>query len=411
MKSEKAPGQKSHSRYFSLALFLSFSLSFFLLGCGGGKRPPAPIRTGGGGVPSLPSPDRSPVRVDQAPGIRVLLKASFGSAAVEGSDLPSLQRIQAEGGKITLRDGRGLVLRSGSGFRLQPLRGSMLRLDGVPYQGVIEVFVNPLGTPVIVNELSLETYLQGVIPNELSSTGGVQLEALKALTIAARSFAFYSLGQNARRGFDVYSDNRSQVYRGTSSQQPLSNQAIDQTRGTIATYQNKPIVAFYSSTCGGLTEGYQAAFQGAHIPYLEGGAACPDSASPNSTWEEHIQVSRIQKNLDRLAGVGRLRKLVSLRKGQWGRTVEMRFVGDRGEKVLKGLDIRSALGLKSIWILALEPHHDNSGYIVEIHARGRGWGHGVGLCQTGTVELARQGWSFERILKHYYKGIDLTRRW
>ncbi len=389
----------------------SLSLFLFLLGCGGGKRPPPPVMTGGVGLPSSPLPDRTPSRVDQAPGIRVLLKASFRSVAVEGSDFPSLQRIQAEGGQITLRDESGRALRTGSGFRLNPRRGSVLRLDGVPYQGALEVFVNPLGTPVIVNELSLETYLQGVIPNELSSAAGAQLEAIKALTIAARSFASYSLGQNARRGFDVYSDNRSQVYRGTSSEQPLSNQAIQQTRGTIATYQNKPIVAFYSSTCGGLTEDYQAAFQGAHIPYLEGGAACPDSASPSSTWEEHIEVSRIQRNLDRLAGVGRLRGLVSLRKGQWGRTVEMRFVGDQGEKVLKGLDIRSALGLKSSWILALEPRRDRSGYIVETHARGRGWGHGVGLCQMGTVELARQGWGFERILKHYYKGIDLTRRW
>ena len=89
----------------------------------------------------------------------------------------------------------------------------------------------------------------------------------------------------------------------------------------------------------------------------------------------------------------------------------MRFVGDQGEKVLKGLAIRSALGLKSTWIFGLEPHYDRSGYISEIHATGRGWGHGVGLCQTGTVELSRQGWSFEKILKHYYTGITLARRW
>ena len=89
----------------------------------------------------------------------------------------------------------------------------------------------------------------------------------------------------------------------------------------------------------------------------------------------------------------------------------MRFVGDQGEKVLKGLAIRSALGLRSTWIFGLEPHYDSSGYISEIHATGRGWGHGVGLCQTGTVELSRQGWSFEKILKHYYTGITLTRRW
>ena len=390
---------------------LSLLLSLFLLGCGGGKRPLPPLVATPSGDPSSPSAASGPPEIQEAPAIRVLLKANFGSVPVEGSDLLSLRLIQAAGGKVELRSGKGRLLRSGTGFRLRPRGGSVLKLDGVPYQGAMEVFINPRGTPVIVNELNLETYLRGVVPNELSSTGAARFEAIKALTIAARTFAVSSLGQNASRGFDVYSDNRSQVYRGARSERPLANRAIDQTRGTIATYQNRAIVAFYSSTCGGLTEDYQAAFQRSRIPYLEGGARCPDSSSPFSTWEERIEVSRIQKNLNRLAGVGRLRKLVSLRKGQWGRTVEMRFVGDQGEKVLKGLQIRSALGLKSNWIVDLEPHYDHSGYIVELHAKGRGWGHGVGLCQTGTLELARQGWSFERILKHYYKGIDLARRW
>ncbi len=89
----------------------------------------------------------------------------------------------------------------------------------------------------------------------------------------------------------------------------------------------------------------------------------------------------------------------------------MRFVGTQGEKILKGLDIRSALGLRSNWITDFEVHRDASGYIVEIHAQGKGWGHGVGLCQIGAVELASRGWNFERILKHYYKGIEVVRRW
>ena len=362
-------------------------------------------------VPSPPSVAKRSVKLDEAPPIRVLLKANFGSVPIEGSDVDPLRLLQSGSGKIRLSDGKGRVLRSGSGFRLQSRKGRILKLDGVAYEGALEVFVNPLGSPVIVNELSLETYLKGVVPNELSAKDPSQLEALKALTIAARTFAFSGLDQNASRGFDLYADNRSQVYRGARSEQLLSNRAIEETWGTIATYRNQPIVAFYSSTCGGVTADYQEAFQRPGIPYLKGGAQCPDRSSPYSSWEELIQVSRIQRDLDRVAGVGRLKKLESLQKSRWGRTVEMRFVGDQGEKVLKGLAIRSALGLRSNWIFGLEPHYDRSGYISEIHATGRGWGHGVGLCQMGTVELSRQGWSSEKILKHYYTGITLARRW
>jgi len=394
---------------FCLSLFLALSL--LLVGCGGGKRTPPPTSSAPGGLPSPASVARRPVKLDEAPPIRVLLKANFGSVPVEGSDVNSLRLLQASGGKIRLADGKGRVLRSGSGFRLRSRTGRILKLDGVAYEGVLEVFVNPLGSSVIVNELSLETYLKGVVPNELSTQGASQFEALKAMTIAARTFAFSALGQNASRGFDLYSDTRSQVYRGARSEQLLSNRAIEQTRGTLAIYQNQAIVAFYSSTCGGVTADYQAAFQKPGIPYLKGGALCPDHASPYSSWEELIPVSRIQRSLDRVAGVGRLVKLESLQKSRWGRTVEMRFVGDQGEKVLRGLAIRSALGLRSTWIFGLEPHYDGSGYISEIHATGRGWGHGVGLCQTGTVELSRQGWSYEKILKHYYTGITLARRW
>ena len=391
------------------ALFLALSLLF--AGCGGGKRSPPSTSTTPSRVPSPPSVAKRPVKLDEAPPIRVLLKANFRSVPIVGSDVDSLRLLQSGGGKIQLSDGNARVFRSGSGFRLQPRKGRTLKLDGVSYQGALEVFINPLGRPVIVNELSLETYLKGVVPNELSANGSSQMEALKALTIAARTFAFSSLGQNSRRGFDLYSDNRSQVYRGDRSEQLISNRAVEQTWGTIATYRNQAIVAFYSSTCGGVTADYQGAFQRPGIPYLQGGAHCPDHSSPHSSWEELIQISRIQGALDRVAGVGRLKRLQSLQKSRWGRTVEMLFVGDQGEKVVKGLAIRSALGLRSNWIFALEPHYDSSGYISEIHATGRGWGHGVGLCQTGTVELSRQGWSFEKILKHYYTGISLARRW
>jgi len=341
----------------------------------------------------------------------VLLKEKFQSISVEGSDLASLVVVETKDGKIHLSDGKGKGLGDGSGFLLKPLRGKQLRLDGVPYHDVIEVFINPLSISVVVNEVGLENYLRGVVPNELNSTNQSQSEAVKTLTIAARTFAYSSLGQNAVRGFDVYSDSRSQVYRGVGSEKQLSNRMIDETRGIIATYRDKPIVAFYSSTCGGRTEDSREVFRKAPIPYLQGGAACPDTSSPYHSWDEKIRISQIQGRLDRFAGVGKLTRLEPLRKSRWGRTVEMRFTGTKGEKVLKGLNIRSALGLRSNWITDFDVHSDRSSYIVEIHVRGKGWGHGVGLCQVGTVELAGRGWNFERILKHYYQGIEVTRRW
>ncbi|MDA2934599.1 SpoIID/LytB domain-containing protein [Acidobacteria bacterium AH-259-D05] len=400
-------GSKGFNGTLSMALVFFCSMVLLISGCGGKRRAPPVIAAPSGGPP----PVTRPGEINKAPRIRVLLKENFRSVSIEGSDLAPVLVIKAQGGRLHLGDGKGRVFGSGSGFRVKPLPGTLLKLNGVPYQEVIEVFINPLRQAVAVNELSLESYLRGVVPNELSSSKLSRSEAIKTLAIAARTFAFSSFGQHAIRGFDVYSDSRSQVYRGVRSEQPLSNRMIEETRGMIATYKNKPIVAFYSSTCGGLTEDYEEVFHSDPIPYLRGGATCPDSASPYHSWSEHISISRIQSKLDQLAGVGKLMRLEPVRKSRWGRTVEMRIVGSKGEKILKGPAIRSALGLRSNWIIDLTVHRDSSGYIVEIHANGKGWGHGVGLCQLGTVELARQGWNFERILKHYYKGIEVTRRW
>ena len=88
--------------------------------------------------------------------------------------------------------------------------------------------------------------------------------------------------------------------------------------------------------------------------------------------------------------------------------MELIWKGTQGEEILRGNQVRFTLGLKSNWVVDLRPLHTN-GEIVEVDVKGRGWGHGVGLCQMGAVELARRGWSFQRILKHYYRGVALTR--
>jgi stage II sporulation protein D len=247
-----------------------------------------------------------------------------------------------------------------------------------------------------------------VVPKELSPGKFPELEAMKAQAVAARTFTVRHLGGHARFGFDLYKDQRSQAYGGIESEEALSDRGIRETRGVIGLFHEQPIWALYCSTCGGRTEAYHEIFKGDPIEYLKGGVECHDEASPYHSWEERIQIRDIQSRLDRYAGVGQLKQLKPLRRSQAGRLVEMRFEGDRGVKILKGNDIRFALGLKSNFITALKPVNDSSGLIREIVVRGKGWGHGVGMCQIGAVELAARGKTYEEILKYYYNGITLS---
>lgn len=144
-----------------------------------------------------------------------------------------------------------------------------VRYNERPYRGRIEVFANPRGTLTVVNVLGLEDYVRGVIANELSPGGYPALEAQKAQAIAARTYALRNRGQFSSQGFDLLPTTRSQVYRGLSSEHPLSTRAVDETRGLIATFDGEPINALYTSTCGGRTEAAENIFNQA-VPYLRG---------------------------------------------------------------------------------------------------------------------------------------------
>jgi len=137
------------------------------------------------------------------------------------------------------------------------------------YRGRIEVFTNTRGSLTVVNVLGLEDYVRGVVANELSPGGYPAIEALKAQAIAARTYALRNRGQFMSQGFDLLPTTRSQVYRGLSSEHPLSTRAVDETRGLIATYNGEPINALYTSTCGGRTEDAGNIFNHA-VPYLRG---------------------------------------------------------------------------------------------------------------------------------------------
>src|SRR5207244_10101988 len=148
-----------------------------------------------------------------------------------------------------------------------PAGSPHIEAENRSYHEAIEVFGNSRNTFTVVNELPIEDYLLGVVPNELSPTTYGEIEALKAQAVAARTYVTRNMGQSKNEGYDICSTDACQVYMGEGTEHPLSTQAVAETRGVIATYKDQPINALYSSTCGGRTEDAENIFD-EKFPYL-----------------------------------------------------------------------------------------------------------------------------------------------
>jgi stage II sporulation protein D len=147
--------------------------------------------------------------------------------------------------------------------------GETLAADGRTYRGYLEVRAGDAGLTVI-NVLDIEDYLRGVVPNELSPTAFPALEGLKAQAVAARTYVLRNRGQFAAKGYDICATPTCQMYGGRSTEHPLSDRAVDETRGTVAYHRGSLINALYTSTCGGHTEHGSNIFEGEPTPYLVG---------------------------------------------------------------------------------------------------------------------------------------------
>ena len=154
----------------------------------------------------------------------------------------------------------------------------LLQSEATPYRGLFEVRPAEEGRLTVVNVVHLEDYLRGVVPNELSPQAFPQIEALKAQAVAARTYALSHLGDYSSKGYDVCATPSCQVYRGQPSEHPLTDRAIEETRGIVATWRGRAIHAYYTSTCGGHTEEGAAIFDD-DAPYLRGVACLPERSS------------------------------------------------------------------------------------------------------------------------------------
>ncbi len=202
-----------------------------------------------------------------------VLARRLGEAGFRGAWVVEAPR-EASGAGITLLETREELAFA----TIVPSKaGESISVDSVPYRGILEIRGDGPSLTV-VNVLSMEDYLRGVVPNELSPNSFPHLEALKAQAIAARTYAMRNKGQFQSRGYDLCATPACQVYRGRSTEHPLTDRAIEETGGLVARWNDLPINALYTSTCGGHTEDAANVFEGNAEPYLKGVSCASERA-------------------------------------------------------------------------------------------------------------------------------------
>jgi stage II sporulation protein D len=277
--------------------------------------------------------------------VRVLLRENQSHVAI-ASSAPYLVA-DAKGHKLHLRSPLTLTPRFVvRGNRLTPpltIRAGIhpLTLGGAAYRGTLTVKAKPGGL-MVVNALPLDRYLRGVVPWEVPA--GWQTAAYEAQAVAARTYTLATLKPNA--DFDLYPDDRSQMYGGIAAERPQTNRALGATAGQVLTYGGRVIVAYYSSTSGGRTAAVQDGFPGmAPEPYLVSVRDPYDSISPHHAWPTRaLSATYLARKLN-LAGI---RDAVTHVDGS-GRVADVSFQTQRGWRAFTGLVLRKRLDLLSTY--------------------------------------------------------------
>jgi stage II sporulation protein D len=556
---------------------------------------------------------QSPVRSQSAPTVRIGLATSVPTVTVRAATPFTIQQNRTRTAKFTMvlaldpaasgtvtsanLQYRMLVEVDGGKLIVVPKNtktqietgGTPIEYENRTYRGKIEVGGNARNTFTVINELPLEEYLLGVVPNELNPVTFGEIEALKAQAVAARTYIMRNLGQYKNEGYDVCATDACQVYMGQGTENAMSSQAVTDTRGMIAAYNDQPINALYSSTCGGRTEDADNIF-GEKFPYLvsticeykhpeplqfttsrsfpnwkdavlavsgvtnftdarrfmgltgqgeppsmevpqlagfirqtfyptvltasdlafvtEQGILPPSGGLPLKEvlfrlidkknafeWQEGVltgfdgttmkmiinsqprefklspnapiyqrvgeerlamrqgswvggelmtfravgdtiqmlvyrinfatpaadrysrlalwQVHKTRQDLDtefKPLNIGGLQDMRVISRGPSERPVSTEISGTNGRATVRALRLRTLLGLRDS-LFSFDIERNAQGEVLGITFFGRGWGHGVGMCQVGAYGMALDGATYDQILKKYYKGIELKKVW
>lgn len=304
------------------------------------------------------------------------------------------------------------------------------------YGGSLRLQPNAYHNFSLVNDVSLETYLRGVVPYEIGVNA--PYEAIAAQSIIARTYALRNLRRFTVDNYQLCATVHCQVYKGISGATPITDKAIAETKGLVLTYNNELVDALYSSTTGGVTASFSDVWEGAERPYLK-----PVIDAPKAVWdlsryplanekvlrnfldlkqgfnETGLKVFRWQKErkikdlngdlhkyLTRvnhpLANFNTIKSLEVIKRSRSGRILTLLVDTDLGNIKLHKNEIRSAFEPPVSTLFYLDPVYNKDRQLEAYIFTGGGLGHGVGLSQNGSYNLAKLGWSATQILAFYY---------
>jgi stage II sporulation protein D len=330
----------------------------------------------------------------------------------------SLLEIAVQKGRLQVGE---RVFEPGDEVEIRPAAPHVLRVDGTVYRGTIHLVLDRDGRRLdAVNGVPLEPYLAGVIGAEMPFYWEPQ--AWKAQAIAARTYAWFIKERfGVKRHWDVGRTEGHQVYRGVAAESAQVWTAVNETAGQVLTaeMEGKQVVfpSYYSAICGGHTEDSKAVFGETYAPLQ--GVACPycrDAARVDQFYWPMVQMgnrevtTRLEKHYPALKALGRVARIEPSRQSDYdgfSRVTQFRLVGTNGKaETVRAEDLRLALDpsgrkIQSTCFRLLDKG-DRWMFLA-----GRGWGHGVGMCQTGAEGMARRGHKAEQILRYYYPGSQI----
>lgn len=265
-----------------------------------------------------------------------------------------------------------------------------------------------------IEEIELDTYLLGVVSSEMPAS--FEIEALKAQAVVARTYTIYKITEGKKHKDADICDDAACCQAWISKEDRLNKweqknkeaywakieEAVNSTKGKIVTYEGKPINAFFHSNSGGITDTATAVWGGTNYPYLQAVTTSGEdsysqySSETSLTKEEFInKIKEYHSDFKIDFSLGNQIEILEYTDGQRIKTIKI------GNLNLSGVEIRNIFGLKSAKF-QINIEEENIKFSVI------GYGHGVGMSQTGADSMAKQGSNYEEIIKHFYTGVEIT---
>ena len=256
----------------------------------------------------------------------------------------------------------------------------------------------------VINEIPFEEYIKGVVAGEMPAT--FEFEALKAQAVASRSYAMYQMSATKDKEYDVVNTTSNQVY--LTDEQLKENwkekypeninkikKAIAETSGEYLTYNGEVVNAMFFSTSVGATENSEEVFVSA-LPYLRSVDSVWDEASPKYTDTYTFTLEDFYKKLNLTFNQNLKVEIIS--KTSTGRIKTLKINGEE----MQGRDFASKLNLRSNYFEIIQNANT-------ITITTKGFGHGVGMSQYGANGMAKEGYKYDQILKHYYQNTEIKK--